>query len=186
MGMRIDVEEKFSRQILPSDPETILSIPKIQRPVPCIDKPDTELSKPAIQPPDYSPLPVGDKKVGVIAQVGTFKRAADIVAVKKLIGRERVSIAAKPGNIIDLKEKFKGRAPHLSVFLQPPDYTAYASGEKKKGLISQVGLAKTTREADEEVLKKNVKIKEDKPVQNVGVLAVFDKFFNWLNKAIGE
>ena len=198
---KIDVEEKFRRQILPSSPEKVLSIPLIQRPVPTIPEPSSkmpappplEFTKPIIQPPDDSPLPLGDKKVGVIAQEGTFKRAADIKAVKKLIERQKVSVVAKPGKIIDVAEKFKRQDLPSKAILQTPGYTAYALGEKKKGLVSQLGLLK--REEDKEVLKKNVGIKavaspvavgEDKPVQNVGVLKMFDQFFNWLNKVIGE
>ena len=80
--------------------------------------------------------------------------------------------------------------------IQPPDYTFYSSGDVKTstgvkvtGIISQEGLHK--RDADklkEKVAKNNNQVPTgiDKPVQNVGILSAVDKFFNWLNKMLGE
>jgi len=93
---------------------------------------------------------------------------------------------------IDVGEKFKRQM--LTAVLQPSDYTDYPSGkectiEKVQGFISQTGLHK--RDGDklkEAVAAKNSQMPmgKDKPTQNVGILSYVDKFFNWLNGALGD
>lgn len=82
--------------------------------------------------------------------------------------------------------------------IQPPDYTDYASGDQRlfppsrvTGIITQEGLMK--REVDKNVIKTELTKSQNwvangssvKPVKNVGILSVVDKFFNWLNRVLG-
>ena len=81
-----------------------------------------------------------------------------------------------------------------SHFFKPPDYTDYPSGKectisKVQGFISLTGEHK--RDGDKlvhAVAAKNnqVPIGKDKPVQNVGILSMVDRFFDWINKALGS
>jgi len=100
---------------------------------------------------------------------------------------------------IDVEKRFR-RLDDIP-FKQPPDYTNYPSGDVKvgpttfikkgdmariKALISQEGLMK--RKVDAKVVAKNnnqIPTGRDKPTQNVGILSLVDKFFNWLNGILG-
>ena len=110
-----------------------------------------------------------------------------------------------PTKLINVGEKFKRQNFPNSPAIQPPDYTAYAFGAKKIGLICQDGLAK--RKLDAEVLKKHVLVGLNKPYggkgtfelihevkpiptnkkeapPNVGFLTGVDKFFDWINRVL--
>lgn len=97
---------------------------------------------------------------------------------------------------IDVGDQFRRQAYPINPALQPTDYTAYPTGAKKIGLISQVGLMK--RKADAAVYKTRiaassitkggsspVAVDQAKSHPNVGILSVVDKFFIWVNGIVG-
>ena len=82
--------------------------------------------------------------------------------------------------------------------LQPPDYTPYAEGkfDTKINVIDQEGLPRR-KEEKEDILYPpkpyhskpiyiHPKVGEYADVKNQGVLLTVDKFFNWLNRVMGE
>ena len=96
---------------------------------------------------------------------------------------------------INVGDKFRRQDYPSSTALQTPDYTAYAQGAKKIGVICQDGLMK--RKADAEVYKTSIAASslvkggtspvaagQAKSYPNVGILSAIDKFFNWVNKVI--
>lgn len=96
---------------------------------------------------------------------------------------------------IDVETEFKSRV--LDPSLKPPDYTDYPGGDVKvsvpvgkfKGIIAQTGTHKRNYDKFQEKVKgkmKQIPPGQYKPVQNVGILLMFDRFFNWLNKALGS
>ena len=66
-------------------------------------------------------------------------------------------------------------------------YPSKSAAGKKRGLIPQEGLAK--REGDKISIQartqNDVPLGKDRPTQNVGILSYADRFFKWLNGAIG-
>lgn len=163
-----------------------------------VDKP------PVTQPPDYTDYPSGDVKTtsgikvqGIISQEGLHKRALEkpvapilvkpIAPIKqkidvaktweaKCLAEQRAAVFSPNlrARAYDMKEKrWLG---------EPLDYTDYPSGEAKSKLISQEGLMKRGKDK----LRERVPTGIDKPVKNVGILSAVDKFFNWLNKMLGD
>lgn len=92
---------------------------------------------------------------------------------------------------INVEEKFKSQ--DYPPIMKDPDYTNYPAGKedvitKVAGVISQRGLHKRNFNKFQEKVKgkmKQIPPGQDKPVQNYGILAVFDKFFNWINRNLG-
>ena len=84
--------------------------------------------------------------------------------------------------------------------IKPPDYTDYPSGDQRvytlgklSGFITQEGLKKRlvdakviTAEQRQNWVANGSTSVSVKPVKNIGVLAVADKFFHWLNRVLGE
>ena len=95
-------------------------------------------------------------------------------------------------NRIDVAEKFKSQ--DYPVSMKDPDYTDHPSGKedtivKVQGVISQTGLHKRLGDGLGEKAKlklKQVPPGQDKPVQNVGILSAVDRFFNFINRMLGE
>ena len=96
---------------------------------------------------------------------------------------------------INVGEKYRSQGFPTSAGFQPADYTSYPVGSKKPGIVPQDGLYKRGFDAVSYMssigaIKKGgsspVTVGSAKAYSNVGILSVVDKFFNWLNKAIGE
>ncbi len=175
VGQRIDVGDKFRRVALPKTPP--------------------------LQPPDFTSYPTGAKKIGLISQIGLMKRKADAESFKTRIALDdthEVFGSPRPpdvggnrietrmvGQRINVGNKFRRVAVPRDPLLQPSDFTSYPRGVKKIGLISQVGLMK--RKADAESVKTRIGLAVGKAKQysNTGFLAMVDRFFVWVNQAIG-
>ena len=94
-------------------------------------------------------------------------------------------------NRIDVAEKFKSQ--DYPVSMQDEDYTDHPGGAedtrvKIQGVISQTGLHKRQDYWTQDAAKK---LKQEptgkaKPVQNVGILSLADKFFNFVNRMLGD
>lgn len=97
---------------------------------------------------------------------------------------------------INVGNKFRSRNFPTSPALQPTDYTAYAQGAKKIGVICQDGLMK--RKADVEVFKTFLAVSSTtkggsspvaagiaKPHPSNVFLDAVDKFFNFINGILG-
>lgn len=94
-------------------------------------------------------------------------------------------------NRIDVADKF--RSQDYPVVMKDPDYTDHPGGAedtivKVQGVISQTGLHKRKDYMTEKIAKK---LKQEptgkaKPVQNVGILSLADRFFNFVNRMLGD
>ena len=93
---------------------------------------------------------------------------------------------------IDVADKFKSQDYPPS--MQDPDYTDHPGGAEDKivkvqGVISQTGLHKRKQDNLQEKVKEKLKQippGKSKPVQNVGILSLADKFFNFINGILGD
>ena len=99
---------------------------------------------------------------------------------------------------IDVGDRFRRQDFPISAALQPTDYTAYPTGERKIGVISQVGDVEK-KKADTKSFKARIAVSslvkggtspvavgQAKALPNMGIISAFDKFFSWLNGVIGE
>ena len=93
---------------------------------------------------------------------------------------------------IDVADKFKSQ--DYPVIMKDPDYTDHPGGAEDKivkvqGVISQTGLHKRKEDGLQEKAKlklKQVPPGKNKPVQNVGILSAVDRFFNFINRMLGD
>lgn len=112
------------------------------------------------------------------------------------LGVPKIRIGIPPIRRIDVAEVFKRQDLPVSETYQPTDYTATLVGEARKGLISQEGLYKRAKDieavklvifrhqAGPSKVKTPVGKGESAPVG--GILAMVDKFFNAVNRLLGE
>ena len=168
---------------------------------------------PVKQPPDYTDYPSGDVSTKVIPQEGLMDRKADVVSIIPVVVKP---ISIKPTVRIDIAKSFERvddppvRKPPDYTDYSSGDVKTKVMGFAKR-LISQEGLHKRTVDVmgmvsdrkeekwrsglvEKDLKGKPIEIKPVKvqpgiyvkPVKNFGVLAYVDKFFNWLNKMLGE